>query len=119
MPVRSLNSAVFKWPDRDRVQAALVRWARRLNVKVTGVVKVGYIGSYAQGNWGVGSDLDVIVVVDDHPSRETLLETFSTGSTPVPVDLQVFTISQWTQLLDSPNRFAAVARNCRWVWPSA
>jgi predicted nucleotidyltransferase len=27
------------------------------------VVRIGYFGSYARGDWGVGSDLDVIAVV--------------------------------------------------------
>lgn len=28
------------------------------------VVRVGDLGSYARGDWGVGSDLDLIIIVD-------------------------------------------------------
>jgi predicted nucleotidyltransferase len=30
-----------------------------------GIVAVGIFGSYARGDWGVGSDLDLVVVVED------------------------------------------------------
>jgi predicted nucleotidyltransferase len=39
------------------------------------VVRVGYFGSYARGDWGVGSDLDLIIIVDrsDEPFARAVL----------------------------------------------
>jgi hypothetical protein len=28
------------------------------------ILQIGYFGSYARGDWGVGSDLDLIVIVE-------------------------------------------------------
>ncbi len=56
MPVRSLNSSVFKWPDRDSIHQALTNWANRLAADSPKLLGVGYFGSYARGDWGVNSD---------------------------------------------------------------
>ena len=65
MPVRSLTSSVFKRPDRAIVHAAAKAWAleqARLHPEVR---RIGYFGSYARNDWGVGSDLDLVAVVGD------------------------------------------------------
>ena len=52
MPVRSLTSSVLRWPDRDRVDQAVRTWAateRKLHSKL---LRFGYFGSYARGDWG-------------------------------------------------------------------
>ncbi len=90
MPVRSLNSSVLRWPDAPAVILAFQTWAKELLEKEEGVVKVGYFGSYVRGNWGVGSDLDVIAVVrDPQGPREKRGLTWDMSSIPVPVDLQI------------------------------
>ncbi|MFQ5811257.1 MAG: nucleotidyltransferase family protein, partial [Armatimonadota bacterium] len=63
MPVRSLHSSVLRWPDREIVLDALRRWTDRLARGHANVRRLGYCGSYARGDWGVGSDLDIIVVI--------------------------------------------------------
>jgi len=40
-------------------------WAQHLAREHPAIRRIGYLGSYARGDWGVGSDLDVIVIVDD------------------------------------------------------
>src|SRR2546427_9393722 len=62
LPVRSLSSSVVVWPDRAAVESALRLWAEEA-ARIPELVRVGYFGSYARGDWGVGSDLDVVLVV--------------------------------------------------------
>lgn len=59
MPVRSLDSSVLRWPDATTVHQAVCRWAREAARTRPEVLRVGYFGSYARGDWGVGSDLDL------------------------------------------------------------
>ncbi len=65
MPVRSLNSFVLKWPDQKTVDHAVRSWSAEQGQHRPELLRFGYFGSYARGNWGVGSDLDLIAVVDD------------------------------------------------------
>ena len=63
MPVRLLSSPVLKWPDAQTVDKAVRRWAEDIHQNRKDVLRIGYFGSYARGDWGVGSDLDLIVIV--------------------------------------------------------
>lgn len=95
MPVRSLTSSVLKWPGRDEVVQAVVRWANSLAEADQSIRKVGYRGSYANGNWGVGSDIDLIVLVES--SAHDFLErgrTYDATGLPVPADLLVYTLAE-------------------------
>src|SRR6266516_1120095 len=65
MPVRSLNSRVLRWPNADVVIGAARNWATALGRARKDVIRIGYIGSYARGDWGVGSDLDLVIVTDE------------------------------------------------------
>ncbi len=99
MPVRSLNSSVLKWPDATRVEAALRTWAEAIRLQRPDVIRVGYFGSYGRGDWGVGSDLDVIVVVERAatPFSSRGAEWDAT-ELPVPADILVYTRAEWEQL---------------------
>jgi len=116
MPVRSLNSAVFKWPDLASVDRAARQWAQKLAERHGEVNRVGYFGSYAAGNWSVGSDLDLIVVVEstELPFERRGLQ-FRTSSIPVPCDLLIYTESEWERLERKHSRFAAVLQK-QTVW---
>jgi len=100
MPTRSLNSSVLKWPTPTAVREAFVHWAQRLLAEQDHVERVGYFGSLAQEDWGVGSDLDVIIRVDavEQPFFERPSQ-FDTSALPVPVDLVVYTEDEWDQLV--------------------
>ena len=104
MPVRSLSSAVFKWPERERVLAAARLWACDLRTLDAAVVRVGCVGSYARGDWGVGSDLDVIVLLSESDlSRLERYARYYPQGVPVPVDVWVYTLAEWQDLAtDSP-----------------
>lgn len=99
MPVRSLNSAVFKWPNRARVLEAARAWAGKLRSDDPLVRGVYCVGSYARGDWGVGSDLDVIVIVRDGPP--SIVERhcrYEPREVPVPADVWVYTDAEWEAL---------------------
>ena len=118
MPVRSLSSSVVVWPDRAAVESALRLWAEGASRIRRELVRVGYFGSYARGDWGVGSDLDVVLVVmgADLPFARRAV-AWDLTRLPVPVDSLVYTQDEWRGL-DPASRFARVlAREVVWVWP--
>ena len=65
MPVRSLNSSVLKWPSLKTVDRAVRSWTAEQVKERSEIIRLGYFGSYARGDWGVGSDLDLIAVVHE------------------------------------------------------
>ncbi len=92
MPVRSLHSSVFKWPDRQGVVQALTRWADSVTQNDSSITRIGYFGSCARGDWGVGTDLDLLILVaqSDRPfeQRATRLDL---TALPVPAEALVYT----------------------------
>lgn len=120
MPVRSLTSRVVKWPDSRQVMAAVTRWAEEQAPRRDDLEAVGIIGSYARGNWGVGSDVDIVVVVEhsDLPfmtrAREWIVQDL-----PVPADLLIYTRAEWEAMLHSSRRGTAAHQEIRWVYRSA
>ncbi|MBC7185493.1 MAG: nucleotidyltransferase domain-containing protein [Calditrichaeota bacterium] len=116
MPVRSLRSCVRTWPDARSVDAAVRAWAREMAKQRLEVVRMGYFGSYARGDWGVGSDVDLIVVVRESkvPFVRRAAE-WDTTTLPVPADVLVYTQEEWS----SPGlqeRFGRVAEQVVWVF---
>ena len=101
MQVRSLNSSVHKWPDRAAVESALQIWARSV-LERDDVTRVGFFGSYARGDWGVGSDVDVVVVLTKSsiPFQERSL-ALPGLSLPVSADLVVYTEAELQNLADT------------------
>jgi len=103
MPVRSLRSSVLKWPNRAEVVRAVRRWAR--GVARPGVVRIGYFGSYARGDWGVGSDLDLIILVaQSNLPFHRRADAWDLTKLPVPAELLVYTEEEWA-ILPERSRF--------------
>jgi len=108
MPVRLLTDRVMKWPDAEIVRAAATRWAESVGSMRDEVRAIGIFGSYARGDWGVGSDLDAIIIVDETETPyERRALVFSLPDLPVPVDLLVYTASEWDLLHTGGMRRAA------------
>lgn len=103
MPVRSLSSSVFRWHDAQTVKAALCRWATQVARARPEVLRIGYFGSYARGDWGVGSDLDVVIIVTqaDKPFHMRAGD-WDTRDLPVPADILVYTREEWDRLQERP-----------------
>lgn len=117
MPVRSLASSVLRWPDRDEVDRAIRAWAADLAAAHASVTRVGYFGSYARGDWGVGSDVDLLVVVgrspDSFPRRAA---AFDATRLPVPADLLVYTEEEWKSMRGRGGFAAAAEAEAVWVF---
>jgi predicted nucleotidyltransferase len=82
-------------------------------------LRLGYFGSYARGDWGVGSDLDLVVVVSEshRPFAERALD-FDVAGLPVPAELLVYTDTEWRELEQRHDRFAERLRaETVWVYP--
>lgn len=116
MPVRSSTSSVVTWPDARMVDEALRAWTRAAVREHPEILRVGYIGSYARGDWGVGSDVDVVIVVarsdEPFPSRG---HTWDLTSLPVPADALTYTADEWSSFLREGRRFARVVEDTA-VW---
>jgi hypothetical protein len=63
------------------------------------IVRLGFFGSYARGDWGVGSDLDVIAIVRKtaEPFERRSLE-WDLISLPVPAEIIVYSLPEWEKL---------------------
>ncbi|GBD32933.1 hypothetical protein HRbin33_01909 [bacterium HR33] len=117
MPVRSLSSPVLKWPDAGTVDWAARTWAAELAGRNDAVVRVGYFGSYARGDWGPGSNLDLLIVVRDSPEpphRRAL--AFDATDLPVPADVLVYTVREWQALESPPPGRKSIAPEAVWVY---
>jgi len=116
MPVRSLHSSVLKWPDGEVVLRTLRAWAAQRLAERTDIVRLGYFGSYARGDWGVGSDLDVVVVVEkaDQPF-ERRGAGWDLTEIPVPCDLLVYTRQEWDSLVQQGRLAHRPWSDIRWI----
>jgi predicted nucleotidyltransferase len=94
-----------------------VEWAAREALRHPGLLRLGYFGSYARGYAGVGSDLDLIAVIESSPDpfeRRSL--DWDLTSLPVPAELLVYTRPEWEQLLRQGGRFArTLQQDARWL----
>ena len=109
MPVRSLNSFVLVWPTRAEIDNAVRQWADRVAAIKPELCRLGYFGSYARGDWGVGSDLDVIAIVTTASERrDRRAISWDLTGLPVAAELLVFTIDEWRELETSRSRFASM-----------
>ncbi len=115
MPVRSLSSSVLRWPDARAVLDAVERWARDVRAGRPELRRVGYVGSYARGDWGVGSDIDLVLIVGDTrtPVHRRAAQ-WDTTTLPVPADVLVYTEAEWERTRASPFG-RRLAREVRWV----
>lgn len=119
MPVRSLRSSVLVWPDRAQVLGAAREWARTAAADRPGLLRVGCFGSYARGDAGVGSDLDLVAIV--RHSTVPFVErsaAWPVEHLPLPADLLVYTQEEWNRVTGSHTRFGRRLRDeVVWLWP--
>jgi hypothetical protein len=109
---------VLRWPDPDVVIEAARGWADSLAQQRKDVLRIGYFGSYARGDWGVGSDLDLVIVVTETnaPFHERSLQ-FQSPDLPVPAEMLIYTAAEWDKLMSKSTRFANMLRTeARWLY---
>ncbi len=117
MPVRSLRSSVLRWPDRDEVDRGVRGWAAEVAAGDEGIIRVGYFGSYARGDWGVGSDVDLVVLLRESEvpfERRSL--AYDATRLPVPADLLVYTAQEWERMSAEGGLPRTAAREVVWVF---
>jgi uncharacterized protein len=86
----------LKWPDKKTVDLAVRHWAEKVAQERREVMRIGYFGSYARGDWGVGSDLDIVIMLErTDQSFEMRVCDFDTKELPVPADVLVYTQGEW------------------------
>lgn len=117
MPVRSLRSSVLRWPDTGTVDAAARRWAHSVAAVRPELSRAGYFGSYARGDWGPGSDLDLLLIVE-HSAKpfERRAAAWDVTDLPVPADVVVYTASEWEALGGRGRFHDTVTREAVWVY---
>jgi hypothetical protein len=101
------------------VDRAVRQWAAGVVAARPEVLRIGYFGSYARGDWGVGSDLDLVIIVDrsNEPFERRAAQWDVTGL-PVPTEVIAYTREEW-QGLDPQGRFSqAVKSEAVWVYPA-
>jgi predicted nucleotidyltransferase len=117
MPVRSLSSSVLKWPDAQTVDQAVRRWSEKIAQQQQDVRRIGYFGSYARGDWGVGSDLDLVIVVErsDQPFERRAAK-WDMIELPVPADVLIYTEEEWQSLGSKQRLSRTVMKETVWVY---
>lgn len=120
MPVRSLNTSVIKWPGLQTVDRAARGWANRQASLHPRIERAAYFGSYARRDWGVGSDLDLLLIVSESPLPfEMRASQFDTTPLPVPVDLLVYTSGEWQQMIEGAGSFIRrLQAEAVWIYPA-
>ena len=109
MPVTSSRSSVKRWPTRETVLDGLRAWVAAEANRRPELQALGYFGSYARGDEGFGSDLDLVAVVAHNPLP--LMERardWETETLPVPADLIVYTAEEWRAVRNGAGRFASM-----------
>jgi predicted nucleotidyltransferase len=90
----------------QRVVAAARAWAAALQATHPEIVRIGYFGSYARGDYVPGSDLDVLIEVsaltaEGGSKRRSAAERatpYRPDSFPVGVDVFVYTTAELGEL---------------------
>jgi predicted nucleotidyltransferase len=108
---------VLKWPSAKEVEAAVRLWAGRIGTADDNILRIGIFGSYATGRWGVGSDLDIVVVLrTSHLAFEKRGLEFDALELPVHADVLVYTESEWKSGLTASRFRKSLADQAVWVY---
>jgi predicted nucleotidyltransferase len=99
------------------VDQAVRRWVEEAVQERSDVLRVGYFGSYARGDWSVGSDLDLVMVIKSstQPFEKRAAQWDTTGL-PVPTELLVYTEEEWRRLDPQSRFYQTLLRETVWVY---
>lgn len=108
-----MSSVVIKSLDEPAIRRAMDAWAERLFAVRPEVQEIVVFGSFAEGNWAPGSDLDVFVRLSGSPKpvRERIPELLP-DSFPIGVDLFPYTDAEIVERVGSP--VLEAVRRSRW-----
>jgi predicted nucleotidyltransferase len=93
-------------------------WAATTAAQHSELERLGCFGSFARGDWAVGSDLDLVAVVaSSNKPFERRAADWDLNALPVPADLLVYTRDEWDRLQRQGDRFpATLARETIWLY---
>jgi predicted nucleotidyltransferase len=96
---------------------AVRAWIKGIVEKRKDVLSIGYFGSYARADWGVGSDLDIIIILEgsDLPVERRGTE-WDTTVLPVPADLLVYTEDELHEMKERGRFYKTVMQEAVWVY---
>lgn len=117
MPKRSPNGSVLRWPSPAHVLEQAQRWAQQQAAVHPELEAVGVFGSYGRGDAGVGSDLDLLLVLRqcELPVWERLCP-WDTADLPLATDLLVYSRKEWQSLPQwNPKLAAVLDHDLRWL----
>ena len=108
-----MDTVVVKSVDERAVRRAMDGWAEALLASRPEIEEIVVFGSFAEGTWAPGSDLDVLIRLHsaDRSVRERISELMP-ARFPVPVDLFPFTTQELAERAGSP--IVAAAQRSRW-----
>jgi predicted nucleotidyltransferase len=100
------NSAGPRFVDRDEIFLVAREAARRIAAKHQGVKRVLLFGSFARGDYGIRSDLDLLVIVSnaDKAVHERLTD-YLEDAPDYPTDMLVYTEHELRCRLAEENGF--------------
>jgi hypothetical protein len=76
------------------------------------IIRLGYFGSYARGDWGVGSDLDLIAIVNETSEPfERRSFSWDLNCLPVPAEIIVYSLTEWKDLEKKDTKFVRMLKS--------
>ncbi len=102
MTLNSSTSSTSDWPEPEVLHEELERWGETTAESESRVLRVGYVHSDDQTGGGVGSHLDLVLVMEefDLPPAERV-GMWDLGAVPVPAQTLVYTQEEWDELMET------------------
>jgi predicted nucleotidyltransferase len=99
-----LRGVSITFLEREPILARLTQRAQQLLATHPQVREVGLFGSLVRGDYGPGSDADLLVILESDPRRfvdriPEFLEAF--GGLGIPVDVLPYTVAEIASMQDS------------------
>ena len=94
--------------DEEKIVSELRELSHKISEKFGNIKRIYLFGSYAEGNAGLRSDADILIVVshDERPMMDRLDEfILKFADASLPVDVLVYTEKELAKAISKKNRF--------------
>lgn len=117
MPEPSSSGSVLRWPTAAEVLDQASQWAVLRRQQSPDLLAVGVFGSYGRGEAGVGSDLDLVLILQECPEPIwERLRRWPTHTLPLAADVLVYSLREWRALPHwNPRLARALQDETRWL----
>ncbi|MCP9886728.1 nucleotidyltransferase domain-containing protein [Cyanobium sp. ATX 6A2] len=108
---------MLRWPSSEAVLEQARAWAEQQAAANPDLEAVGVFGSYGRGDAGVGSDLDLLLILSHcHLPVWERLRRWDTTPLPLATDLLVYSRAEWDTLPQwNPKLAEVLGREVRWL----